>query len=215
MFQLLRRARVPLMPRFQVEDDFYDDPAANRAGTAALGLYYRCGNYVARKLLDGFVPADVSTLYGTPEWVRKLTDVGLWLAVPGGHDMPRYHSHGNPTRAKVLADREAKSQRQQRWLENQRNGRSETRRVSRRADRPSHDASRDGPEDAALPPSLTGRKGRSRSNGASAPRAAEIKPKPPWCGECDERTRLTPDTPDAAPMRCAACHPLAKEAATP
>ncbi len=208
MFQLIRRACAPAMPRFQTDDDFYDDPAVVRAGTAAVGLYYRCGVYVARHLLDGVVPSEVATQYGTPEWVKRLTDAGLWRTDPGGQFvMPLYFKHGNPTRAKVLAEREAKSLRQQRWLESRRNGTSEERRVSRHVNNPSLDATQDGSKDDALPPSLTGRKGRARSNGASAPRAAEIKPKPPWCGECDETTRLTSDD---NPHRCPNCHPLAE-----
>jgi hypothetical protein len=147
------------MPRFQTDDDFYDDPAVTQAGTAAVGLYYRCGIYVARKLLDGIVPDSVSAQYGTPEWTKRLTDVGLWETVPGGHYMPLYFAHGNPTREKVLAERKAKSERQQRWLEKQRNPSSELRRVSRRSNGSSNGSSRDGSKDNALPPSLTGRKG--------------------------------------------------------
>jgi len=32
------------------------------------------------------------------------------------------------------------------------------------------------------------------------------KPRPPWCGECDERTRQTET--DGRPARCPRCHPL-------
>jgi hypothetical protein len=32
-------------------------------------------------------------------------------------------------------------------------------------------------------------------------------PKPPWCGECDERTRLA-DLDDGRVTRCIRCHPL-------
>jgi hypothetical protein len=143
-----------------VDDSFYDDPAVARAGTAAVGLYFRCGLYVARHLLDGHVPTEVATQYGTPEWVTRLTDAGLWETEPGGHHMPRYLKEDkNPTREKVLAERKAKAGRQQRWLENKRNPSPGQRRVSRRSSRRSDNASRDGPEDAAQPPSLTGRKG--------------------------------------------------------
>lgn len=159
------------MPRFQTDDDFYDDPAVAQAGTAAVGLYFRCGIYVARKLLDGVVPDSTAAQYGTPEWIKRLTDAGLWETVPGGHYMPLYFAHGNPPRVKVLADRKAKSERQQRWLEKQRNPSSAQRRVSRRSTSASNGASRDGPEDNALPPSLTGRKGaraRATREGADA-----------------------------------------------
>jgi hypothetical protein len=155
------------MPRFQMDDSIYDDPAVTRAGTAAFGLYARCGSYVARHLLDGFVPVDIAAQYGTPDWKGKLLLVGLWETVPGGFHMPRYLVD-NPSREKVLADRKAKAERQQRWLEKQRNSRSGQRRVSRPSSRQSKDPSIDAPEDAALPPSLTGRKPRARPNGAAA-----------------------------------------------
>ena len=161
------------MPRFQVDDSFYDDPAVSRAGTAAVGLYFRCGVYVARHLLDGFVPPEVAAQYGTPEWIKRLVDSGLWETVPGGQFyMPRYlGTDKNPCKAKVLAERERKAARQQRWLEKRRYPTSKQRRVSRPSNRPSANESRDGPEDAALPPSLTGRKGGARANGAGAPHA--------------------------------------------
>ena len=165
------------MPRYQVDDSFYDDPAVSRAGTAAVGLYFRCGLYVARHLLDGHVPSEIAAQYGTPEWVKRLTDTGLWETEPGGHYMPRYLSEDkNPTRAKVEADRKLKSERQQRWLEKGRISSSDTRRVSRRTTRQSLDPSQDGSEDRALPPSLTGRKGAP----ARAPaRGAAGAPPPP------------------------------------
>jgi hypothetical protein len=154
-----------------MDDTLYDDPAVIRAGTAAFGLYARCGDYVARHLLDGFIPSDVAAQYGTPDWTRKLTDAGLWKTVPGGYLMPRYLAD-NPSRDKVVAGRKRKSERQQRWLEKQRSPSSGQRRVSRPSNRPSHDASRDAPEDAALPPSLTGRKG------VRAPEGARARPPP-------------------------------------
>jgi hypothetical protein len=190
------------MPRFQTDDDFYDDPAVIQAGTSAMGLYYLCGVYVARHLLDGVVPSEVAVRLGTPEWRNKLLAAGLWVTGPGGRFvMPLYFKHGNPTRARVLAEREAKSLRQQRWLEGKR-------RVSRHANNPSHDATQDGSKDDALPLSFTGKKGRARGSGAGAPRTAETKPKPPWCGVCDERTRLTDDD---TPRYCPDCHPLRED----
>lgn len=146
------------MPRFQMDDSLCNDPAVIRAGTAAFGLYARCGNYVAQQLLDGIVPSEVATQWGTPEWVSKLTAVGLWETVPGGWRMPRYLDD-NPSREKVLADRAAKAERQRKWLEKQSKASSSQRRTTR----PSRDASQDKSVaqlvDPPLPPSLTGRKG--------------------------------------------------------
>ncbi len=151
-----------------MDDSLYDDPAVIRAGTAAFGLYARCGDYVARQLLDGFVPSEVAAQWGSPEWTGKLLDVGLWETVPGGFHMPRYLVD-NWSRDKVLAARKAKSERQQRWLEKQHNGSSKQRRVSRPSSRRSDDAPRDGPGDLPLSPSLTGRKGGARASSAPSP----------------------------------------------
>jgi hypothetical protein len=158
-----------------MDDSLYDDPAVIRAGTAAFGLYARCGDYVARQLLDGVVPPEIAAQWGTPEWTGKLLAVGLWETVPGGFYMPRYlNEDKNPSREKVLADRQAKSDRQQRWLEKHRNGSSEQRRVSRRVNSASNGTSGDASKDAALPPSLTGRKGAR----ARVPRGADARTPP-------------------------------------
>ena len=87
------------MPRFQTDDTFYDDPAVARAGTAAMGLYYRCGTYVAKHLLDGVVPSEIASQYGTPEWIRKLTD-----AAAG--DRPGWSLHAAVFRARQPDPRE-------------------------------------------------------------------------------------------------------------
>jgi HNH endonuclease len=93
------------VPRYLTDDGFHDDPAVVRAGTAAVGLYFRCGVYVAKHLLDGHVPSEIASQYGTPEWIRRLTDVGLWETEPGGHYMPLYFEHGNLSRIQILSDR--------------------------------------------------------------------------------------------------------------
>lgn len=161
------------MPRFQMDDSIHSDPAVIRAGTAAFGLYSRCGDYVAQQLLDGHVPSEVAAQWGTPEWVSKLTAVGLWETVPGGYYMPRYLDD-NPTREKVLADRKAKADRQKRWLEKA----SKTRSGQRRPNRPSRDASQDASVtpsvDLPLPPSL--REGRGAPPPSAGPGAAPGNP---------------------------------------
>ena len=52
------------------------------------------------------------------------------------------------------------------------------------------------------------RETRGAANGRASPPGSPArggKPKPPWCGECDETTRQTGDPP----ARCPVCHPLA------
>jgi hypothetical protein len=40
------------------------------------------------------------------------------------------------------------------------------------------------------------------------PRSAALPQRPPWCGECDERTRRREDAGGADAGRCPVCHPL-------
>ena len=183
------------MPRFQMDDSIYDDPAVTRAGTAAFGLYARCGVYVARHLLDGIVPSEVAAQYGTPDWRGKLVDAGLWETVPGGFNMPRYLVD-NPSRDKVLAERKLKSERQQRWLDKKSSRRSGQQRSNRRSSGASEDASIDGQRDDALPTSLTGSKPRARANGAP-PRARH----PPPVADVLAAQDAIAETNGAAPAR--------------
>jgi hypothetical protein len=125
------------MPWFKVDDSFHSHPKVLRAGTAAAGLYVRCGSYSAQHLTDGFVPAEVAAQYGSPEWARRLVVVGLWVIVDGGYQMPDYLQY-NPSKAKVLKDREAKAARQQRWRDSKKTGKG-----GRRVTNASRDASRD------------------------------------------------------------------------
>lgn len=99
---------------FLLDDDWDNDPRIIRAGTAAFGLYTRCGMYAARHLTDGFVPAEVATTYGTREWAARLVDVGLWEIVEHGFRMPDYLTR-NPSAAVVRRRREQYAERQRRW----------------------------------------------------------------------------------------------------
>jgi len=80
--------------------------------------------------LTGSVPSEIAAQWGTAEWQESCSLSASWENASGGYYMPRYLAD-NPSREKVLADRKAKSERQQRWLENTRNASSRQRRVSR------------------------------------------------------------------------------------
>lgn len=103
---------------FSFDDAWDNGPEVTRAGTAAFGLYCRCGAWVARNLTDGLVPSELAAAYGTPEWARKLVDVGLWEIVEGGYWMPHYLDR-NPSKDKVLARRQADAERKSRWRDRQ------------------------------------------------------------------------------------------------
>lgn len=121
------------MPWFKVDDDLPNHPKARRAGPYAMGVWVLCGAWVAKNLTDGWVPEWVAREQGGRHWKRaakSLADVGLWhpgVASPGrfmgdswadvtallgpGWDIHQYHER-NPTRADVMAEREANSARQ-------------------------------------------------------------------------------------------------------
>lgn len=96
---------------FLLDDDWDNDPRVSRAGTAAFGLYSRCGMWAARHLTDGFVSSELAAAYGTREWAAKLVDAGLWETVEGGYQMPDYLRR-NPSSEKVRARRALNSRRQ-------------------------------------------------------------------------------------------------------
>ncbi len=96
---------------YLLDDDWDNDPRVVRAGTAAFGLYSRCGMWVARHLTDGFVPAEVATTYGTREWAAKLVDAGLWTTVVDGYQMVDYLAL-NASAEKAKARRVSNSRRQ-------------------------------------------------------------------------------------------------------
>jgi len=159
------------MPRFQTDDTFGDSLPAKKAGTAALGLYYLCGLWSARYLTDGHVPTEVAAGYGTAEWARKLVDAGLFLVEDGGYLMPLFLDD-NPSAEKVQRERQAKAERQAKWLEKHRNPSSKPRRVSSASSRPSNGTSRDGSGDDAPPlpsPKGEGVDAAPRSGGAAPP----------------------------------------------
>ncbi|MGW7248845.1 hypothetical protein [Streptomyces decoyicus] len=100
------------MPWFNVDDSAHSHPKMIKAGNAAVGLWMRCGSYVAQHLTDGIVPGLLAEMYGTAPQIKKLMAVGLWHAI--GHDclscpqppagdyyMHDYTRNGNPLRAEV------------------------------------------------------------------------------------------------------------------
>jgi hypothetical protein len=100
------------MPWFNVDDKAHSHRKIMKAGNAAVGLWARCGSYVAQHLTDGVVPGELAEMYGTAPQIAKLVKVGLWH--PHGHICPScpqpaegdfymhdYAANGNPLRADV------------------------------------------------------------------------------------------------------------------
>lgn len=137
---------------FSFDDAWDNGPEVTRAGTAAFGLYCRCGAWSARNLQDGFVPAEIASGYGTPEWARKLVDAGLWEICEGGYRMPHFFDR-NDSADKVRQRRKADAERKARWREEKK---------SRRDSERSHTQSPSGIRSTPLP---YGRDARAREAG--------------------------------------------------
>jgi hypothetical protein len=104
------------MTWFKVDDGFHSHAKAMTAGTAALGLWVRCGSWSAYHLTDGFVPANVAREYGTGTQIKALVTAGLWLAVDRGYQFNDFTDY-NPTSEQVKADRGAAKERQRKARE--------------------------------------------------------------------------------------------------
>jgi hypothetical protein len=104
------------MPWFKVDDGFHSHAKAITAGTAALGLWVRCGSWSAHHLTDGFVPTNVAKEFGTAAQVKSLVASGLWRGVEGGYTFNDFTDY-NPTSEHVRTEREAAKERQRKARE--------------------------------------------------------------------------------------------------
>lgn len=172
---------------YWLDDGFDTWPEVVRAGTAAVGLYCRCGSWIARNLTDGVVPSEVARMYGSTEWIGRLVDVGLWTVEESGYRDVKYFPM-NPTAERVRKRRADAAERQRR-LRQSRNGKQT--RESRVTNGGSHSS-------PALPSSPKG-EGRGAGRGA-------LRPVPDWCRRCNKDTRLWVDDDDRS-RPCPRCHP--------
>lgn len=154
------------MAYFQMDDGFETDKRVLRAGRAAFGLYASCGIWVARTLTDGFVSAEIATLYGTREWIEKLVANGLWTPVEDGFDMPDYlTTHKNPTAEVVRKRRADAAARKQK----QRDGRRPSK-GSQGESRVTHNGTHGGTHASlSAPPPKGGEEGGAPLRGGAAP----------------------------------------------
>lgn len=130
---------------YALDDEWENGQMIRKAGTAAFGLYCRCGLWIARQGAngtDGFIPADLAADYGTREWAAKLVDAGLWEVVEGGfHD--RHYLKRNPSAEKVRERKAADAKRKAEWR-----ARKESQGQSRR----SHNGTSNGTPRSPTPP---------------------------------------------------------------
>lgn len=75
---------------YWLDEGWHGWPEIDEVGTAAAGLYSRCGSYIADRQTDGFIPSARARMYGTPEWIGRLVEVGLWAVEENGFRDTRY-----------------------------------------------------------------------------------------------------------------------------
>lgn len=73
-----------------VDDGFDTWPQTLRAGNGAAGLWVRVQAWIRRNHTDGHIPAQLATMYGSPEEIAALVEVGLWRPEPTGFFDTRY-----------------------------------------------------------------------------------------------------------------------------
>lgn len=98
----------------RLDDGFYDHPKVIAAGPAAAWLHV-CGlGYSSRHLTDGRIPKAIlnqlSRVSTPAKHAARLVEVGMWLD-HGDHYQIHDYLHYQPSREKVLADRDATKER--------------------------------------------------------------------------------------------------------
>ena len=99
----------------RLDDALFSHPKVLRAGNEALGAWVRMLTYCAAYLTDGVIDAETAlSLAGRQKVIDKLVTARL---LDRDGDTLRVHDYlaHNPSRAQVLADRAAKTERQSRW----------------------------------------------------------------------------------------------------
>lgn len=99
----------------RIDDQFSDHPKLVRAGDLAAWLHV-CGLcYCARHLTDGLIPlGQAERMDYSGERIERLVSAGLWEKTEDGYLVHDYLDY-NPSRAEVLASREANARYQATW----------------------------------------------------------------------------------------------------
>lgn len=98
---------------YWLDEGWHNWTEIDEVGTAAAGLYARCGSYIADRQTDGFITAARARMYGTPEWIGRLVEVGLWTVEENGYRDMRYFQL-NATKAEIEERKKKAAARQQR-----------------------------------------------------------------------------------------------------
>ncbi len=173
---------------YWLDEEWHSWEEIDAVGTAAAGLYARCGSYIANRKTDGFIPSARARMYGTPEWIQRLVEVGLWTVEADGFSDTRYLEL-NATRETIDKRKKDAAERQARY-----HSRSKALTRQKRVRGTSDDASSPRPP-SPNPPSG----GRAGARGS-------LRPVPDWCGRCNKDTRTDVDDRDRT-VPCPRCHP--------
>ena len=95
----------------KIDDQFAGHPKVTAAGPQAGWLFVAGLCYAGQHLTDGFIPSSALPLiYGTKRLAERLVSAGMWETAEGGYIIHDYLVY-QPTKAKVLAERDAAKQR--------------------------------------------------------------------------------------------------------
>jgi hypothetical protein len=168
-------------------------------GTAAAGLYSRCGAYIADTGTDGYIPAARARMYGTPEWIQRLVDVGLWTVEEDGFRDTRYFEL-NKSQEQIEAAKTAAATRQRKHQHAKKKPRSTRGNANASVTR---DSPVSNTSDDAFPyPSPFGGIGAGK-------RPTPLRAVPDWCGRCNKNTRMAVGEDDRS-HPCPDCNPTAR-----
>lgn len=186
------------MPWVRLDDAFHLRPRVRSAGLEGRALFIAGLCYASQNLTDGHLPAAAIPLVAAmaevqPSVADLLVDIGLWRSVAGGYDVVDYLTF-NPSREKVIADREAAAERQRK-----------SRGASRRDSHRDSAVSSDPPVPVPTSDLSTRRPGNSRANGTQ-PDDDELStvPDETWTHYADLKCAAQTDVRNPAPWKATA-----------
>lgn len=98
----------------KVDDNLAFHPKVMAAGNEAMGVWVRTLSWAMQQLTDGFVPKEIVIAVKGSKVSRDLVAHGLWHEVDGGFQFNDWCQY-QPTREKVLSEREKTAERVTKW----------------------------------------------------------------------------------------------------